>query len=176
MQALPGSVDARQHKTPKVTFSQRMPLELNFRRHSCVGGRISAANAYETSAPASLLLRRALLVRNPVGNRPSGVTFSPEGAFSQQQRTRPSLRRHFFAEGPFSYGIPSEVLVPASLSRRGAHFCSECVRDLPSGVIFSPEGDLSQRMPLELTFRRRFLARGRVIASARPRSTRLRVR
>ena len=122
MQALPGSVDARQHVTPKVTFSQRMPLELNFRRHSCVGGRISAANAYETSAPASLLLRRALLVRNPVRSPGSGVTFSPRGAFLQRMRTRPSLRRHFLSGGrPFAENAAGTHL-PAPFSRQRARY------------------------------------------------------
>ena len=57
-----------------------------------------AADAYGTLLPASFRCRRALLVRNPVGNRRCGVVFSPEGGLSQQVRTKPLLRRQFLAE------------------------------------------------------------------------------
>ena len=53
----------------------------------------------EVPAPARIRRRRAHLVRNSVGNLPSGAVFSPEGALSQLRRTRTSFRRLSLAEG-----------------------------------------------------------------------------
>ncbi len=80
-------------------------------------------------------------------------------------RTRPLLRRHFFSEGPFSYGIPSGTGLLASLSRRRARFRSSSVRDLPFGVISSPKGPSRTESRPKSWFRRHFLAEGRISAA-----------
>ena len=90
--------------------------------------------------PGSIRRRRSLFRRECRWNSTSGGILAPEGVFPQRMRTRPLLRRHFFSEGPFSYGIPSGTGLLASLSRRRARFRSSSVRDLPSGVIFFAGG------------------------------------
>ena len=135
MQALPGSVDARQRGRQAAYDAE---------------GHFFAENAAGTQLPAAFLRLRAYfrsecvrdlcsgVTSSPKGpsrtesrlKLGSGVTFSPEGAFSQQQRTRPSLRRHFF--------------------RRRETFRRECRWNSPSGAVFSPEGALSRLRALAL--------------------------
>ena len=108
--------------------------EVALRRRFGAGGRVLAAITCKVTVPASFSRRRAHLVRNPVGNPRCGVAFSPEGAFSQQVRTRPSLRRHFDAGACVLAAITSKVAVPAPLSRRRAHLVRNPVGSLRSGV------------------------------------------
>ena len=83
------------------------------------GRRIPAGIAYEAFAPASFRHRRALLVRNAVGNPSSGVISSPEGASHTGSRRNPRSRRQFLAGGRVSAAsadtIPTRA--PASLRK-----------------------------------------------------------
>ena len=100
----------------------------------------------ENGPPASFRRRRALLVRNPVGNPPpgevltpeatsqresryyrgSGAVFSPKGAFSQRSRTKETLRRQNDAgawaveENPYETGLQAPR---ARCLAAGAAFC-----------------------------------------------------
>ena len=112
------------------------------------GGPVPAADTYGTLLPASFRRRRGLLVRNPFGNRCPGVVFSPEGAFPQLVRTEPFSRRHFDAERPFSYGIPSKAFAAASFRRRRAHLVRNPVCSPLSGAVFSPERGFPPRCSL----------------------------
>ena len=145
------------------------------------GGPVPAADTYGTLLPASFRRRRGLLVRGipsvtgvpaPFSLRrahsrsdhgqgcPSGVVFSPEGAFPQLTRTEPFSRRHFDAGGAFSYGIPSVTGLPAPFSRRRGSSRSDHGQGCPSGVVFSPEGAFPQLVRTEPFFRRHFDAGG----------------
>ena len=119
--------------------------------------------------PARIWRRKVRYRRNHVRNLSSGAVF--------------------LAGGRVSYGIPSEVLLPASFSRRRACSRSRGARNPTSGVILAPEGPLwresrdypssgvilapegpsrteSRRKPL---LRRRFLAGGSIPAAWRRR-------
>ena len=84
---------------PEGALSQRARTKPRFRREFGASGRFSYAIPSRTPASASFRRRRAHLVRNSVGNLPSGAVFSPEGALSQLRRTRTSFRRLSLAEG-----------------------------------------------------------------------------
>ena len=88
-----------------------------------------------------------------------GVSRCGRGGVPRRRKTR--LRLETGAEAGVSYGIPSEAGLPASFSRRRAGSRSGCVRDLPSGVVFSPEGASAQRWRTEPSLRRHFGAGGR---------------
>ena len=112
---------------------------------------------------------------------------APEGALSQRARTKPRFRREFGAGGRFSYAIPSRTPASASFRRRRALLVRNSVGSPRSGAVFSPKGAFQGRNSVgsprsgenstpegasrtefrrEPSFRRRFLAGGRVIAAA----------
>ena len=127
MQALPGSVDARQRGRQAAYDAE---------------GHFFAENAAGTQLPAAFLRLRAYFRSECVRDLCSGVTSSPKGPSRTESRREPAFWRHFLAGGRVFAAAAYETFPPASF--------------------FSPEGDLSQRMPLELTFRQR--ARYRVCA------------
>ncbi len=59
--------------SPEGPLSQQSRTKTRPRRQILAGGCTFAADAYETFLPASFRRRKALLVRNPVGNPRSGV-------------------------------------------------------------------------------------------------------
>lgn len=84
---------------PEGQLSQRARTKPRFRRESDAGGRLSSVIPSGAPIPAPFPRRRACLVRNAVGNLPSGAVSSPEGASPQPRRTRTSFRRLSLAEG-----------------------------------------------------------------------------
>ncbi len=88
-----------ENSTPVGASRTRSRREPRLRRHFGAEGHISYGIPSEVPAPARIRRRRAYLVRNSVGNLPSGAVFSPEGALSQLRRTRTSFRRLSLAEG-----------------------------------------------------------------------------
>ena len=92
----PASASFRRRRALLVVIPSEVPAPAPFSRrraHSKDG------IPSEVPAPARIRRRRAHLVRNSVGNLPSGAVFSPEGALSQLRRTRTSFRRLSLAEG-----------------------------------------------------------------------------
>ncbi len=155
MQALPGSVDARQRGRQAAYDAE---------------GHFFAENAAGTQLPAAFLRLRAYFRSECVRDLCSGVTSSPKGPSRTESRLKFRFRRHFLAggrvfaaaayetfppasfllRGPFSYGIPSGTGLLASLSRRRETFRRECRWNSPSGAVFSPEGALSRLRALAL--------------------------
>ena len=84
---------------PKEVILHRACQKMPLRRKTGARRRTSCGIPSETSVPASFSRRRALLVRNPVGNPGPGVISSPEGAFLRVNRTKVVFRRHFLAGG-----------------------------------------------------------------------------
>ena len=142
---------------PEGALSQRARTKPRFRREFGASGRFSYAIPSRTPASASFRRRRALLVvipsevpaparirrrrahlvRNSVGNLPSGAVFSPEGALSQLRRTRTSFRRLSLAEGLALAETCNEVSPPASPGNKAlgtaTSSASQTSRCLPQG-------------------------------------------
>ncbi len=110
--------------------------------------------------------RRARCRNEHARNLASGENSAPVGASRTRSRREPRLRRHFGAGGRISYGIPSGTFLPAPFSRRRARLRNRGVQDLASGENSTPEGASRTEFRREPSFRRRFLAGGRVIAAA----------
>ena len=117
--------------------------------------------------PASFWRRKAGSCSGCVRDRRCGVIFSPEGGLWQQVRTEPSLRRRFLAGRRICAAVAYGTLPSASFSRRRAHLRSGGVRNLPSGVVFSPEGGLSQQVRTRPPLRRHFLAGSTIVTAKR---------
>ena len=147
-----------ENSTPVGASRTRSRREPRLRRHFGAGGHISYGIPSEVPAPASfprrrahskdgipsevpaparIRRRRAHLVRNSVGNLPSGAVFSPEGALSQLRRTRTSFRRLSLAEGLALAETCNEVSPPASPGNKAlgtaTSSASQTSRCLPQG-------------------------------------------
>ena len=74
---------------PRAESRREPPL----RRRFLAGGRVLAAGAYETFAPASFRRRSMRSRSDYVQSRCSGAAFSPEGASRTESRREPPFRR-----------------------------------------------------------------------------------
>ena len=130
----PASASFRRRRALLVVIPSEVPAPAPFSRrraHSKDG------IPSEVPAPARIRRRRAHLVRNSVGNLPSGAVFSPEGALSQLRRTRTSFRRLSLAEGLALAETCNEVSPPASPGNKAlgtaTSSASQTSRCLPQG-------------------------------------------
>ena len=131
---IPSSASFRRRRALLVVIPSEVPAPAPFSRrraHSKDG------IPSEVPAPARIRRRRAHLVRNSVGNLPSGAVFSPEGALSQLRRTRTSFRRLSLAEGLALAETCNEVSPPASPGNKAlgtaTSSASQTSRCLPQG-------------------------------------------
>ena len=104
--------------SPEGAFPQPVRTEPFSRRHFDAGGAFSYGIPSVTGLPAPFSRRRGSSRSDHGQGCPSGVVFSPEGAFPQLVRTEPFSRRHFEAGGAFSYVIPSASHRLSTLSQR----------------------------------------------------------
>ena len=149
MQALPGSVDARQHGRQAAYDAE---------------GHFFAENAAGTQLPAAFLRLRAYFRSECVRDLCSGVTSSPKGPSRTESRLKFRFRRHFLAGGRVFAAAAYETFPPASFLRRRALLVRNPVRSPGSGVTFSPRGAFLQRMRTRPSLRRHFLSGGRPFA------------
>ena len=107
MQALPGSVDARQRGRQAAYDAE---------------GHFFAENAAGTQLPAAFLRLRAYFRSECVRDLCSGVTSSPKGPSRTESRREPAFWRHFLAGGrPFAENAAGTHL-PAPFSRQRARY------------------------------------------------------
>ena len=97
--------------------------------------------------------------------RASGEKRAPKQVFRTEFRLEWAFRRRFGAGRRVLAAGAYGTAAAASFSRRRAVYGSRFVRNLPCGVVFSPEGASAQRWRTEPCLRRRFLAGGRICAA-----------
>ena len=135
MQALPGSVDARQRGRQAAYDAE---------------GHFFAENAAGTQLPAAFLRLRAYFRSECVRDLCSGVTSSPKGPSRTESRLKFRFRRHFLAGGRVFAAAAYEPSLRRHFFRRRETFRRECRWNSPSGAVFSPEGALSRLRALAL--------------------------
>ena len=144
MQALPGSVDARQRGRQAAYDAE---------------GHFFAENAAGTQLPAAFLRLRAYFRSECVRDLCSGVTSSPKGPSRTESRREPAFWRHFLAGGRVFAAAAYETFPSASFLRRRALLVRNPVRSPGSGVTFSPRGAFLQRMRTRPSLRRHYFRR-----------------
>ena len=143
MQALPGSVDARQRGRQAAYDAE---------------GHFFAENAAGTQLPAAFLRLRAYFRSECVRDLCSGVTSSPKGPSRTESRLKFRFRRHFLAGGR----VFAAAAYEPSLRRHffsGVPSRTESRLKLGSGVTFSPEGAFSQQQRTRPSLRRHYFRR-----------------